>query len=129
MSLKLIPAPCVDPRQEPYVHISGPVESIYAKDDTFDINARQYAMQIPKGTASVLPVKIHIANSPRWESRAKPMPKSLGTYVYVEGIITGMDAARMGESGPGGELQYLTVGLSNIAFLGRVQPQLPLFSA
>ncbi|KZP02343.1 hypothetical protein FIBSPDRAFT_970114 [Athelia psychrophila] len=87
----LIPAPDVDPKYLPWVHIAGTVCATPSSlKDTFDINASQYTSVLrdaKKHGGSTLPVRCFVKDSPRYKQYSKPVP-NVNSQVTFTGSLT-----------------------------------------
>ena len=118
----------MDPRQLPYLHISGTVSSGGNPADTFELEPTQYssALKNLKDTdpsVYTFPVRCQIKDSPRYKNGKKPQPRN-GTMVSLEGFLTSITKNSVAA---GAERFHIEV--ENLVFMGRASvapPKVPL---
>lgn len=113
---QLIPATGCDPRQRPWLSVTGVATNINSKDATFDIDAFQYTHGVAEATkdnrkAGVLPIRAIIPDSARYKTK-KPIP-SQNSYVAVVGFLSRFDLAENGYP------DRFHIDVENVTFLGK----------
>ncbi len=106
----------VDPKQLPWLHISGTVLDVL-DDNSFKLTIHQYCGL--KQANIEFPVLAVIPDSPKYRDGKKPMPTA-GRIVSFGGVMTGVQV-------DANEAQLFIVEIASIAFLGKttLQPKTP----
>lgn len=111
--LQLIATEVPNPRHRPYLSITGPATNINSNDAVFTIDAFQYTSQLKDDRkSSVLPVRAHIPDNPRYKDKKKPIP-SKNSYVSVVGFLSRIDISASGFA------EQFHMDVDSITFLGR----------
>ncbi|KAF8487728.1 hypothetical protein F5888DRAFT_1810483 [Russula emetica] len=100
-----------DPRQQPFINVSGATVNCNKTEGVFYVNAAQYTSHYKSDKSrSVLPVR-GVFNAAKYKNK-KPVPSD-NKYIAFEGFLGGVDTDSSGHA------KFFIVSVDNINFLGK----------